>query len=120
MEKIQSFKDLVAWQKAHQLALNVYKITRDFPQEERFGLIQQMRRCAVSVAANIAEGFKKRGEKDKINFFNISQGSLEEIKYYLILSKDLEYIQDTKEISDLAEETSRLLSGLIKTAAQAK
>jgi four helix bundle protein len=73
-EKITRFGDLAVWQKAHQLVLQVYRITRSFPAEERFGLSSQMRRTAVSVPANIAEGFKKRGVKDKLNFYNIAQG----------------------------------------------
>jgi four helix bundle protein len=73
-EKIKQFGDLAVWQKAHQLVLQVYRITRSFPAEERFGLTSQMRRAAVSVPANIAEGFKKRGVKDKLNFCNIAQG----------------------------------------------
>ena len=82
MEKARSFQDLVVWQKAHQLVLLAYKITKDYPAEERFGLTSQIRRSAVSIAANIAEGFIKKGKKDKLNFYNIAQGSLEELKYY--------------------------------------
>ena len=84
MEKAKKFQDLVVWQKAHQLTLKVYKITQSFPDLEKFGLVSQMRRASVSIPANIAEGFVKRGKKDKINFYNIAQGSLEEIKYYFI------------------------------------
>jgi four helix bundle protein len=94
-EKIQRFEDLEVWQKAHGIALETYKMTKKFPDEEKFGLVSQMRRAAVSIAANIAEGFKKRGKNDKANFYNISQGSLEELRYYIILSKDLGYIEDT-------------------------
>ena len=99
-EKIARFGDLAVWQKAHQMVLQVYRITGSFPAEERFGLSSQMRRAAVSVPANLAEGFKKRGVRDKLNFYNIAQGSLEELRYYLILSKDLGYIPDN---GDLAE-----------------
>ncbi|HLL90775.1 MAG TPA: four helix bundle protein [Tepidisphaeraceae bacterium] len=74
------------WQKAHQLVLDVYAMTRRFPREEMFGLSSQMRRAAISVPANIAEGFKKSGKPDKLRFYNIAQGSLEEVRYYLLLA----------------------------------
>ena len=77
----KSFEDLVVWQKAHRLDLDVYRATQRFPSEERFGLTSPLRRSAVSVAANIAEGFKKKGKPDKIRFMNIAQASLEETRY---------------------------------------
>jgi four helix bundle protein len=77
--RLERFEDLVVWQRAHQLVLEVYKVTRDYPAEERFSLVPQMRRAAVSIPANIAEGFKKHGQRDKMNFYNIAQGSLEEL-----------------------------------------
>lgn len=82
MGGIVSFQQLDAWQEAHRLVLMVYKATKGFPPEERFGLVTQMRRAAVSVAANIAEGFKRRGLQEKIRFYNIAEGSLEEVKYF--------------------------------------
>jgi four helix bundle protein len=85
------FEDLEVWRKAHALVLAVYKATAVLPAEERFGLVSQMRRAAISVAANIAEGAKKRTAKDQFNFYNIAQGSLEELRYYLILTRDLGY-----------------------------
>ena len=81
----QSFRDLVVWQRAHQLVLGIYKMTNSFPKEELYGTTSQVKRSSVSVAANIAEGFKKKGKKDKLRFFNIAQGSLSETEYYLIL-----------------------------------
>ncbi len=114
-EKIQRFEDLEVWQKAHGMVLETYKMTKRFPNEEKFGLISQMRRSAVSIAANIAEGFKKRGKKDKANFYNISQGSQEELRYYIILSKDLGYIEDTDEIMKELDEAGRMLHGLINS-----
>lgn len=116
-EKIASFEDLTVWQKAHQMVLGVYRITRGFPAEERYGLSSQMRRAAVSVPANLAEGFKKRGVRDKLNFYNIAQGSLEELRYYLILAKDLGYVADNREMVKTAEEVARMLHGLIKSVA---
>jgi four helix bundle protein len=110
--RIQRFEDLLVWQKAHELVLKTYKITKEFPGDEKFGLISQMRRAAVSIAANIAEGFKKRGEKDKANFYNIAQGSLEELRYYFILSKDLIYIKENSEIIGNVDEVGKMLHGL--------
>jgi len=102
------FEDLIVWQKAHQFVLAVYRLSRTFPRSETYGLSSQFRRAAVSIAANIAEGFKKRGKADKLRFFNIAQGSIEESRYYLILAKDLEY-GDVSELSQLLEEVSKLL-----------
>ncbi len=92
---ITSFEQLNVWKLAHELTLDVYNRTRVFPNEEKYGLTSQMRRSAVSVPANIAEGFKKRGSKDKARFYNIAQGSLEELRYYFILCRDLGYLKLT-------------------------
>ena len=81
----RTFEDLVVWQKAHQFALAAYRLTRAFPRSEVYGLTSQFRRAAVSIAANVAEGFRKRGNADKLRFLNIAQGSLEESRYYLNL-----------------------------------
>ena len=106
----RSFRDLVVWQKAHRFVLEVYRFTKVFPTEERFGLTSQIRRAAVSVPANIAEGFPKRSASDKTRFFNIAQGSLEEVHYYLILAKDLGY-GDTAKLVEMYGEVGRLLNG---------
>ncbi|MDI6788107.1 MAG: four helix bundle protein [Planctomycetota bacterium] len=103
----------MVWQKSHQLVLNIYRITKEFPKAEIFGLISQMRRAAVSVPANIVEGFKKRGIRDKINFYNIAQASLEELRYYLILSKDLGYLVQSEDLDKLADEISKMLTRMI-------
>lgn len=112
----QSFKDLIAWQKAHEFVLLVYKFTNTFPSHERFGLMSQFQRAAVSIAANIAEGYKKTGKSDKLRLMNVAQGSLEECRYYILLSKDLKYI--TEEISliltERIENVSRLLNAYCK------
>ena len=113
--KAQKFEDLEVWKKAHKLVLEVYILTREFPTEEKFGLVPQMRRAAVSIPANIAEGFKKRTVKDKSNFYNIAQGSLEELRYYLILSKDLKYFHDNQNLINHVEEIGRMLYGLIRS-----
>ena len=115
MEKARSFRDLEVWQKAHQLVLEIYNETNDFPPEEKYGLSSQMRRAAVSIPANIAEGFIKRGKRDKANFYNIAQGSLQEVKYYVILSKDLGYTSNLRIISELAEEVGKMLHSLVSS-----
>ena len=89
---MQNYQDLKVWQKSHQFVLEVYQLTNDFPKNEMFGLISQMRRATVSIAANLAEGCGKKGMLDIANFFQISLGSLHETEYYLLLSKDLRYI----------------------------
>jgi four helix bundle protein len=104
----KNFTELIVWQKAHQFVLNVYSYTKRFPKEELYGLTSQFRRAAVSIAANIAEGYKKSGTADKAKFMNIAQGSLEECNYYLILANDLEY-GENKESVVLLNEVSRIL-----------
>jgi four helix bundle protein len=94
--------------KSAPVVLATYRLTRSFPRSETYGLSSQWRRAAISIAANIAEGFKKRGKADKLRFYNIAQGSVEESRYYLILAKDLEY-GDVSELSRLLEEVSKLL-----------
>ena len=108
MVSAKRFEDLVVWQKAHQFALGVYRFSQKFPRAEIYGLSSQFRRAAISIAANIAEGFKKRGKADKLRFYNIAQGSIEESRYYLILAKDLGY-GDVPELMQLLEEVSKLL-----------
>lgn len=105
----RNFQDLIVWQKAHQFVLSVYRISKGFPREEIYGLTSQFRRAAISVPANIAEGFKKKGRPDKMRFMNIAQGSLEECRYYLILTNDLKYAETAILLSEL-DEVSRLLS----------
>ena len=104
----KSFEELVVWQKAHQLVLAVYRLSRTFPRSETYGLSSQFRRASVSIAANIAEGFRKRGKADKLRFLNIAQGSLEESRYYLILTRDLGY-GDVSELEPVLVEVSKLL-----------
>ena len=100
---------------AHELTLDVYNRTRVFPNEEKYGLTSQMRRSAVSVPANIAEGFKKRGSKDKARFYNIAQGSLEELRYYFILCRDLGYLKINNEQLEIFETIGKMLNNLQKT-----
>jgi four helix bundle protein len=113
-EPARSFQDLVVWQKSHSFVIEIYKITVNFPKTEIYGLTSQIRRAAVSVPANITEGFKKTGKADKIRYYNIAQGSLEECRYYLLLAKDLSY-GDTSKLSNQAEEISKLLTAYINS-----
>jgi four helix bundle protein len=108
MEKSRSFKALLVWQKAHQLVLDIYQLTKEFPKEELFGLTSQLRRSAVSVPANITEGYRKRTKPDKAKFMNIAQGSLDETHYYLILAQDLAY-GDTLPLQNNLEEVAKML-----------
>lgn len=110
--KSQSFEQLIVWQKAHSYVLAIYKITKQYPKEELFCLVNQMRRAAASITANIAEEYAKISSKDKLRFYNISQGSLEETRNFIILSKDLGYItlQDKEQLGIQAAEISRLLN----------
>jgi four helix bundle protein len=108
MRKSATFEQLIVWQKAHAFVLQAYKYTARFPREEMYCLASQLRRAAISIPANIAEGFKKNGKADKLRFYNIAQGSLEECRYYLILATDLKY-GDTTSFMNLLEEVSRLL-----------
>ena len=110
-KKVKTFRDIIAWQKSHELVLKIYSVTRKFPKEERFGLISQMRRSAVSVAANIVEGFARKNRKEALPFYNISNASLEELKYHILIFHDLNLIDNNNysELSDLANESGRVL-----------
>lgn len=90
---VKSFKDLLVWQKAHSLVLEIYKITKIFPSEEKFGLVSQMRRAACSIPTNIVEGHTRKSRKEFLYFLSLANGSLEETKYHIILSKDLDYLK---------------------------
>ncbi|MFA5404098.1 MAG: four helix bundle protein [Ignavibacteria bacterium] len=117
-EKSKSFEDVKLWQKAHNFVLEIYKITKQFPREELYGLTSQIRRSAVSIPANFVEGFKKKSKNDKARFYNISQGSLNETKYYLRLIKDLEYFDTTnlnKELDEIAKMLEAYINALLKS-----
>jgi len=111
----RTFRDLLIWQKAHQFVLCVYKERQSFPPDERFGLTRQLRRSAVSLPANIAEGFVKRGIADKLRYLNIAQGSLEESRYYLILASDLG-IADLTTLEDQVDECGRMIEAYCQSA----
>jgi len=113
---MENFKRLQVWLKAHLLVLEIYKITNTFPNSEKFCLVNQMRRAAISVAANIAEGSKRSTLKDKRHLLVIAQTSLEELKYYFLLSYDLKYINKSKgeDLTNNAREVGRMMTGLSK------
>jgi len=113
--KIQSFQDLEVWQRAHQLVLDVYRATRDFPTAEPYDLVAAMREVAVSVPANIATGFGYREKDEKIHFYSSSKASLEELKYFLILSEDLGYLSGIDQLMEDAETITRMLGGLVRS-----
>jgi four helix bundle protein len=110
----KTFQDLIVWQKAHQFVLAIYTATKNFPPDEKFGLTSQIRRASVSIPANIAEGFSKKTKADKARFYNIAKSSLEEVRYYLILSRDLGYTENSNLFTQL-EEISRLLHSYTKS-----
>ncbi|HSW48498.1 MAG TPA: four helix bundle protein [Candidatus Saccharimonadales bacterium] len=117
-DKIKSFTDLNAWKEGHELVLLIYKLTKNFPQDEKFGLIDQMRRCAVSITSNIAEGFSRRSKKEKGQFLYMSLGSLTELQNQLLIAKDLDYI-DKQAFQEIAQQTvvvSKLINGMIKSS----
>ena len=115
----RSFEDLMVWRKAHEFVLSVYEVTRSFPDDEKFGLVSQFRRAAVSISANIAEGFRKQGFSDKARFLNVAEGSLDECRYYLILSRDLSYC-DIEPLWSLSTEVRKLLSAYRKAISGGK
>lgn len=116
--KIKSFTDSLAWQKGHQLVVNIYNSTQNFPQSEQFGLTSQIRRCAVSITSNIAEGFSRRSKKEAGQFFYMALGSTTELQNQLLIARDVKYIT-SEEFKTLADQTivvNKLLNGLIKSS----
>ena len=111
-----SFETVLAWQKAHLFTRYVYDITKRFPEDERYGLVSQFRRAAVSIGANIAEGCQKLSKADKLRFLNIAEGSLAECENYIVLSKDIGYIDESEYmvLFNCAKEVSRLLTAYCK------
>lgn len=118
-EKVSTFKELKVWQKAHLLVLEIYRVTKDFPGEEKFALVSQLRRSATSIATNIVEGNKRKTRKDYLYFLNLADSSLEETKYHLMLSRDLNYIG--QQVFDNAfqkcNEIGKMLFGLQRSLA---
>ena len=114
---INSYKDLIVWQKGIQLSKEIYLLTENFPKEEVYGLTSQMRRASLSVPANIVEGYGRNSQKEKFNFYNIAKGSLTEIEYYIDFSFRLKYINQDSYIKlvGLRNDVGRLLNGLMKS-----
>lgn len=115
-KKIENFTDLVTWKEAHNLVLKIYKITKIFPSEERYGLTDQIRRAAVSITSNIAEGFSRKSISEKKQFYYISLGSLTELQNQLIIAKDIDYMK-VNDFNIVYEQTiivSKLINSLIK------
>lgn len=117
VKKFQEFTDLLVWQKAHELTIEVYKIAKKFPKEERFRLVNQVCKSASSIPANIAEGFGRASKKEFVRFLSIAKGSVKESLYHLMLAKDLGYIRDVEfsNLRDRYNEISKMLSGLIRS-----
>ena len=117
MTQITTFNDIVAWQRAHKLVLHVYKLTNHFPPSEKYALSSQLRRAVVSIASNIVEGFKRRSVKDSLHFYNVAEASLEEVKYQLLIAKDLKYISEKQymDIENTFNEAGKTLYGWIKS-----
>ncbi|MTI80472.1 MAG: four helix bundle protein [Firmicutes bacterium] len=107
---------LILWQKAHDLVLKIYKLSKDFPKEEQFGLTSQIRRAAVSIPSNIVEGKARGSNKEYKRFLLMARGSLEEVKYQILLARDLKYIDDNKynEIIAITDEIGKMLNSLVK------
>lgn len=119
-QKIKSFRDLDVWKVGHELVLEIYKLTREFPKEEMFGLTSQMRRSAVSITSNIAEGFSRRSPKEKVQFYTISNGSLSELHDQLIISHDVGFIgsDEYERVEQLLIRTQMILNKFILSAKQ--
>ncbi len=111
MEKVQNFKELIVWAKSHELTLEIYKVTKGFPSDEKYGMVSQMRRAAYSIPANIIEGHSRKSKNEFLQFLSIAKGSLEELKYFVILAADLDYIavEEQNKIDGLTTEVSKLL-----------
>jgi four helix bundle protein len=119
---MQNFKELKVWQKSHLMVLKIYENTRLFPKEELYGLTSQLRRSAISVPANLAEGCGKDSRADVANYFQVALGSLHETEYYILLSKDLLYVADEKykELDEKVQEVKAMLIALIKSVRNSK
>ena len=116
----RNYKNIVAWQRAHQLTLAIYQHTKEFPSDEKFGITSQIRRAAYGVAANIVEGSARDSKKDYLRFLTVAMSSLKEVEYFLLLSMDLGYLESEsfEEISEIVNGTMRPLHGLIQAVRQ--
>lgn len=116
-QKIEKFTDLIAWKEGHELVLMIYDVSKKFPIDERFGLTNQIRRCAVSITSNIAEGFSRSTPKDKNQFYYLSLGSITEMQNQLLIARDLMYIgtNQIKKIADQSVLVQKLINGLVRS-----
>jgi len=114
-ERLTDFRQLNVWQKAHKLVLEIYEVTRKFPKEEKQELVSRMRAAAMTIPTKIAEGFMRRSPREKAISYKLTQEALEEVKYYVILSKDLDYLKDVEELLMSVEEVGRMLTGLVRS-----
>jgi four helix bundle protein len=114
-ERVNNFEQLKVWQEAHALVMRVFQTTPRLPPEQQEGLALTMERTAVEVPRGIAEGFKRRGSRNKAHYYNLSQSSLEALRYYFILCRDLKYEIDYDELSRQADQTARMLEGLVRS-----
>ncbi|MDO8561218.1 MAG: four helix bundle protein [bacterium] len=117
-QKIQTFRDLKAWQEAHKLVLEVYRITKAYPADEKFGLVSQSQRAAVSISSNIAEGFGRFSGKDKHHFYSMAKTSLAELQNQFLIARDLKYVDENKfkEMYSQSDTVGALIKGLMRTA----
>ncbi len=121
-KEIKNFEDLELWQVAHGLVLDIYCITKEFPKDELYGIVSQLRRAALSITSNIAEGFSRYHYNDKIRFYHNARGSLSEVKNCLILSKDIGYVSSEKHknLSSKSDRVLMLINGLIRSIERQK
>ncbi len=118
--KIHAFTDLIVWQESHKAVLLIYEVTRSFPHEEIYGLTSQMRRAAVSITSNIAEGFTRRGKKEKLQFYSIANGSLVELESQLFIARDISYLThpNFEKILSQIEVAHRLLNAFMRSVSK--
>ena len=114
-EKLIDYRQLNVWQKAHKLSLDVYEITKKFPKDERLDMVMKIRQFAADIPIQIARGFMRRNPQDKTNYYNGTLESLEALKYYIILSNELNYSKHDDELFNAMEEVGRMLTGLVKS-----
>ena len=114
--KIRNFTDLEAWKASHALAINVYRITKQFPKEELFGIVSQMRRAAVSIVSNIAEGFSREFPKEKTQFYAIAKGSATELHTQVLISRDVGYMKavEYQDFEKQISQVNKLITGLLR------
>jgi four helix bundle protein len=117
MGEVKSFTDLLSWKKGHEIVLEVYKVTRDFPKEERYGIVDQLRRAVVSITCNQAEGFNRHSKKDKTHFYYTALGSVAEVQNLLLVAKDIGYLDNHtfNQIAQLTVQEAKLIKGLIRS-----